>query len=86
MLLSGDTTQMTELAGTFVRAAGDVAALVATLDAPVHATTWTGPAAERFRTQWDTEFAPTLRRLEEALSTNATVVSQRLAALEQASA
>lgn len=86
MLLSGDTTQMTELSATFLRAASDVSTLVATLTGPVHATTWTGPAAERFRAQWDTEFAPTLHRLEEALTDNATVVTQRLTALEQASA
>lgn len=86
MLLSGNTSEMLTLSSTFNGAAADVQALLARLTGPVHATTWTGPAADRFRTQWDAEFAPMLRKLEEALTTNGTIVSQRIQALEQASA
>lgn len=86
MLLSGNTAEMATLSTTFNGAATDIDTLIGRLTAPVHGTTWTGPAADRFRTQWDGEFAPMLGRLKEALTTNATVVQQRMAALEQASA
>ena len=86
MLLSGNTQEMQSLATTFHGAAADVQSLLARLTGPVHGTTWTGPAAERFRTQWDAEFSPMLVKLEEALTTNATIVTQRMTALEQASA
>ena len=86
MLLSGDTAQMDTLHQTFMHASDEIQTLVGTLTGPVQSTTWTGPAAERFRSQWNDEFSPMLHRLQEALQTNGAIVQQRRTALEQASA
>lgn len=86
MLLSGDTAQMDTLYATFLNASEEINTLVGTLNGPVTSTTWTGPAADRFRMQWVDEFAPMLVRLKQSLETNGTIVQQRRAALEQASA
>ena len=50
----------------------------------MNSTWWKGPAADRFRTAWESEFAPTLRRLEAALQQASAEISRRHDALTQA--
>jgi WXG100 family type VII secretion target len=47
-------------------------------------TTWQGPAADRFREAWASEFEPTLRRLQSALHEAGVEVGRRRDALLQA--
>ena len=56
------------------------------ITARVNTTTWTGPAAERFRTEWSSTYVGALTRLQEALQENATVVRSRRQAIEAATA
>ena len=60
------------------------AQLVSTIGGQVHSTWWKGPAADRFRSSWESEFAPTLRRLEAALQEASQEISRRHDALLQA--
>ena len=50
----------------------------------MQSTWWKGPAADRFRSAWEGEFAPTLRRLEAALQEASQEISRRHDALTQA--
>ena len=47
-------------------------------------TWWKGPAADRFRSEWECTFAPTLRQLETALREASAEISRRHQALTQA--
>ena len=83
-ILGGDPEQMQTLARQFRTESGQVAELNARISGVLSSTTWTGPAAERFRQEWESSFRPALMRLDQALEQNATVVDSRLAALTQA--
>jgi uncharacterized protein YukE len=50
----------------------------------VNSTWWKGPAADRFRSAWESEFAPTMRRLEAALQQASQEINRRHEALLQA--
>jgi len=76
--------QMQSLKGTFDREAGQVGELLSTLSNQVGATWWVGPAADRFRDQWNSQFAPTLRQLQSALQEASGEVQRRHDALLQA--
>lgn len=54
------------------------------ISAAVGNTTWTGPAAERFRSEWSGTFVSALTRLQEALHENAAVVRNRRQAIQTA--
>ena len=69
---------------SFTRESQDVARLTAQISSQVHSTWWKGPAADRFRGSWESEFAPTLRRLEAALQQASAEISRRHQALLQA--
>jgi len=47
-------------------------------------TTWEGPAADRFRQAWTSEFEPALKKLEQALKEAAGEVKRRHDALKEA--
>ena len=47
-------------------------------------TVWDGPAANRFRTQWEGEFRPTLTRLQQALQEGNQEIVRRHQALHVA--
>ena len=83
-MLGANPEEMTVLHGRFTSSAGKVADLTARIQATVSSTTWTGPAAERFRGQWEGEFRSALTSLQAALEDNASFVRQRLDAIQQA--
>ena len=56
----------------------------AAIGGQVQSTWWKGPAADRFTSAWEGEFAPTLRRLEAALQEASQEISRRHDALTQA--
>lgn len=83
-ILGGDPQQMHQLASTFRAEAGAVEQLTARIGASLGNTVWTGPAADRFRQEWETSFRQGLARLQQALEQNAAIVDGRLRAITEA--
>jgi WXG100 family type VII secretion target len=82
--IGAEMGQLQSLGQSFVRESQTVAQLVATIGGQVQSTWWKGPAADRFRSAWESEFAPTMRRLEAALQQASQEISRRHDALTQA--
>lgn len=80
----GDLAQLETLSGQFIREIDAVDGLQSRISGVLESTAWTGPAAERFRTQWIDDFVPALLRLKEALSESSAVVNDRRQAIEMA--
>jgi len=76
--------QLETLGQSFMRESQTVAQLTSTIGGQVQSTWWKGPAADRFRSEWESEFAPTLRRLEAALQQSSQEIGKRHTALLQA--
>ena len=82
--IGAEMGQLQQLGQTFTRESQQVGQLTAAIGGQVTNTWWKGPAADRFRSAWESEFAPTLRRLEAALLEASGEVSRRHDALQQA--
>jgi WXG100 family type VII secretion target len=82
--IGAEMGQLQGLGQSFQRESQTVAQLVATIGGQVQSTWWKGPAADRFRSAWESEFAPTMRRLEAALTQASQEISRRHDALTQA--
>ena len=82
--IGAEMGQLQQLGQTFTRESQNVAQLTAAINSQVNTTWWKGPAADRFRSAWESEFAPTMRRLEAALQQASQEVSRRHQALTQA--
>ena len=82
--IGAEMGQLQTLGQSFTRESQDVARLVSSISSQVHSTWWKGPAADRFRASWESEFAPTLRRLEAALQQASGEIGRRHEALLQA--
>ena len=82
--IGAEMGQLQQLGQTFVRESQEVGRLTAAIGGQVNSTWWKGPAADRFRSSWEGEFAPTLRRLEAALQQASQEISRRHQALIQA--
>lgn len=82
--IGAEMGQLQQLGQTFTRESQSVAQLTAQIGGQVTNTWWKGPAADRFRSSWESEFAPTLRRLEAALQQASQEISRRHEALTQA--
>ena len=80
----GDLAQLEGLSSKFMGEIDIVDGLQTRITSSLEGTAWTGPAAERFRTQWSNDFVPALLRLKEALSESASVVTDRRKAIEMA--
>ena len=82
--IGAEMGQLESLGRSFTRESQDIARLTAAIGSQVQSTWWKGPAADRFRASWESEFAPTLRRLEAALQQASGEISRRHQALLQA--
>jgi WXG100 family type VII secretion target len=82
--IGAEMGQLETLGQSFQRESGTVAQLTAAISGQVQNTWWKGPAADRFRSSWESEFAPTLRRLEAALQEASGEIGKRHQALTQA--
>ncbi|MGA9760889.1 MAG: WXG100 family type VII secretion target [Gaiellaceae bacterium] len=82
--IGAEMGQMQQLKSTFDRESQTVAQLTSTISGQVANTWWKGPAADRFRSAWESQFAPTLRQLETALQEASAEVARRSDALTQA--
>jgi WXG100 family type VII secretion target len=82
--IGGTIEQMQSLQATFTREAGSVQELTSTISGQVGSTWWVGPAADRFKSQWDGEFRPMLQQLQQALQECSAEVQRRAQALVEA--
>ena len=82
--IGAEMGQLQQLGQSFTRESQTVAQLTATISGQVNNTWWKGPAADRFRSAWESEFAPTMRRLEAALQQSSAEIHRRHDALTQA--
>lgn len=83
-ILGGDPQQMQQLSVQFRNEGQQVADLASRITGTLANTVWTGPAADRFRQEWEGDFRQVLARLQEALERNAQVVDTRLRAITDA--
>lgn len=83
-ILGANPEQMQQLAVRFRNEARAVSDLQGRITGTLADTVWTGPAAERFRSEWETSFRQALTRLEAALDDNAQQVERRLQAITEA--
>jgi WXG100 family type VII secretion target len=82
--IGAEMGQLQTLGQSFSRESQTVAQLTAAIGSQVQSTWWRGPAADRFRASWESEFAPTMRRLEAALQQASQEIQRRHQALTQA--
>jgi hypothetical protein len=80
----GDLEQLAALKVTFTQQSHAIEQVADAVRGQLERTDWHGPAAERFRSAWGTEFEPTLRRLQAALHDAGLEVGRRRDALLQA--
>jgi uncharacterized protein YukE len=85
-MVGGNLEQLRMLEHQFTADAETVGDLQRRVTATLTNTTWTGPAADRFRQEWNGNFVGALTRLQEALADNAAVVRSRTQAIQQATA
>jgi WXG100 family type VII secretion target len=85
-MLGGEIETMRALKGKLNEQSTTVATLTSTLDSQVSSTVWTGPAADRFRDMWNSQFKTTLNQLRQALDDAAREVDNRAQAIEVATA
>lgn len=85
-MLGANPAEMEALHARFATSSMEVADLTTRVEAAVQSTSWTGPAADRFRAQWEGEFRAALGGLRAALEDNAAFVRARLDAIHQATA
>ena len=82
--IGGELEQLTGLKSTFANQSGNVSELTANIRAQLGNTHWEGPAAERFRSSWGSEFEPVLRNLRSSLEECGVEVARRADAAEAA--
>jgi hypothetical protein len=82
--MGADLEQLAVLREVLLRQSAVIEELAGTLRTQLSTTTWHGPAAERFRGAWSSEFEPSLRRLQSALQDAGAEVGRRREALLQA--
>ena len=82
--LGADLEQLAALRGMLLQQSQAIESLAASIRNQLSNTTWHGPAADRFRGAWSSEYEPSLRRLQAALQEAGTEVGRRREALQQA--
>lgn len=82
--IGGEIGQLRSLKTTFDREAQAVQELTTRIRGELGNTWWKGPAADRFRDAWGSQFEPSLRKLQAALQEASTEVNRRTEALIQA--
>lgn len=85
-MVGGSLEQMQVLEHELSSDAQAVGDLQRRITAAITNTTWSGPAADRFRQEWSGTFVGALARLQEALQENAGVVRNRRQAIQAATA
>ena len=65
--LGGDVEQLARLRSTLLQQSQVIEGLAGGIRNQLGDTSWHGPAADRFRAAWSSDFEPSLRRLQSAL-------------------
>jgi uncharacterized protein YukE len=81
--IGGDTDALRELKTTFDGQAQRIEEVISTVSGRLANAYWEGPAAERFRSTWGSEFEPALRNLRSSLEQCGVEINQRILVLEQ---
>ncbi len=76
--------EMHALQAAFMRESGTVEQLSSAISGQVGNTWWVGPAAERFRGQWEGEFRPMLQALQTSLQDCSQEIARRTEAMQAA--
>jgi uncharacterized protein YukE len=82
--MGADLEQLAQLRGALLQQAEVIDGVSRAVSGQLANTTWHGPAAERFRGAWSSDFEPSLRRLQAALQEAGMEVARRRDALLQA--
>ncbi len=83
-VIGAQIEQLQSLEKTFNTQAGNVESMTSGITNQLGSTQWEGPAADRFRNEWSSEFAPMLKKLVTALTEAGQEVERRRNALIQA--
>jgi hypothetical protein len=81
-IIGGNVNDLDVLIRRFRHSAATVEEMIGAVTSELGATEWIGPVADRFRSGWEMEFVPMLRRLEENLregAANLSLARDRLA-------
>jgi uncharacterized protein YukE len=82
--MGADLEQMASLRAALLQQSQVIEELAAGIRNQLATTNWHGPAAERFRGAWSSDYEPSLRRLQSALQEAGSEVGRRRDALMQA--
>jgi uncharacterized protein YukE len=83
-MVGGNLDQLDGLERSFRTESQNVAQLVSRITATINATTWLGPAAQRFKDDWAQNFSRSLSQLQQALDQQAAFVANRRQAIATA--
>lgn len=82
--IGAEMGQLEALKNTFDREAQNVGELTSTISGQLGNTWWQGPAADRFRGSWESDYQPMLQRLQQSLQEASGEVARRHQALTEA--
>ena len=82
--MGADLEQMANLRAALMQQSQVIEQVATQVRQQLANTTWSGPAADRLRASWDSDFDPTLRRLQATLQEAGAEVARRREALLQA--
>lgn len=83
-MVGGNLEQLAVLETKFRAESAEVGQLRQRITATLASTLWTGPAADRFRAEWEGTFSRALTGLQQALDENAMAVASRREAIQAA--
>ncbi len=79
-VVGAELADMDRLTKDFTTNGQSAADIKKTFDSSLSSTHWTGPAAEKFRSEWQ-QFSPTLVKIQQALDEASTAVNKRRKAI-----
>jgi uncharacterized protein YukE len=82
--IGADTEALGELKTAFDGQAQRIEELISTISGRLGSAYWEGPAAERFRSTWGSEFEPTLRNLRTSLEECGVEIARRIQGITDA--
>ena len=79
----GDVDQLNQLGHSLQQRTGDIGEITSTVDAALANTLWTGPARDRFESEWHGSFKSALANMSEAFTAAGSECKSRATALQQ---
>ena len=79
----GDVEQLTQLGHSLQLRTGDISEITSTVDNALANTLWTGPARDRFESEWHGSFKSALAKMTEAFEAAGNDVKRRAVGLQQ---